>query len=260
MEWHLAEEPTIACLEAWATSSCHRRTMPTSATAKIRFFSVPIRRGHPADQRRLRGRCPSGLCGSHLGVRNETWLSILRGNFSRIVQGEATRRTLRVIDFRDPDNNVLTVTHQFRVKAEKTRIPDVVIHLNGIPVVVIECKSPINYKDKTGEAFEQIKQYEREIPRLFLSNCFNIVTDGTNCLYGSTGSPSEFFAAWRDPWPRQETDFPNELSKGLWSLLEPSRLLDLIAHFIVFEKTEPVPSRRCAATSSSERSTRSSSG
>ena len=49
---------------------------------------------------------------------------------------------------------------------------------------------------------------------------------------------SKFYAEWRDPWPKPETDFPDALSRGLWSLLEPSRLLDLIAHFIVFEKTE----------------------
>ncbi|WP_377848932.1 type I restriction endonuclease subunit R [Bosea sp. UC22_33] len=169
---------------------------------------------------------------------NEVWLSILRGNFSRTVEGKATRQTLRVIDFLDPSRNVFTVTNQFKVKAEKTRIADIVVHVNGIPLVVIECKSPINAKDKTGEAFEQIKQYERDIPRLFLSNCFNIVTDGTNCLYGATGSPSKFYADWRDPWPKPDANFPDDLSKGLWSLLEPSRLLDLIAHFIVFEKTD----------------------
>ena len=51
-------------------------------------------------------------------------------------------------------------------------------------------------------------------------------------------SPSKFYAEWRDPWPRTDAEFTDALSKGLWSLLEPSRLLDLIAHFIVFEKTD----------------------
>jgi len=136
------------------------------------------------------------------------------------------------------------VTNQFRVKAEKTQIADVVVHVNGIPLVVIECKSPISAKDKTGEAFEQIKRYERDASRLFVPNCFNIVTDGTNCLYGATGSGSKFYAEWRDPWPKKEADFPDALTKGLWCLLEPRRLLDLIAHFLVFEQTENGPIKK----------------
>jgi type I restriction enzyme R subunit len=166
---------------------------------------------------------------------NEEWTEILRGDFSRNVDGQSTHKTLRLIDFHNPSNNHFAATHQLYVKAEKSRIPDVVVYLNGIPLVVIEAKSPINYKDKNGEAFEQIKQYERDIPRLFYTNAFNIVTDGTTVLYGATSSPAKFYGYWRDAYPHAG-DFDNELHKGLWSLLEPSRLLDLLAHFIVFER------------------------
>jgi len=169
---------------------------------------------------------------------NEAWLKVLRGDYARKVSGQETRQTLRVIDFLEPTNNQFSVTHQLRVKAENTRKPDVVVYVNGIPLMVIETKSPLNVKDKTGEAFEQIKQYEQDIPRLFFSNVFNIVTDGALVLYGATGSGSEYYAEWRDPWPKLEADFPDTLAKGLWCLLEPSRLLDLIAHYVVFEKTE----------------------
>lgn len=167
---------------------------------------------------------------------NEDWLKIQRGDFSRVVDGQATQKTLRVIDFQNPANNHFAVTHQLYVQAEKSRIPDIVVYVNGIPLVVIEAKSPLSGKDKNGEAFDQIKQYERDIPRLFYTNAFNIVTDGTTVLYGATHSPSKFYGYWRDPHPRAEADFANELEKGLWSLLEPSRLLDLLAHFIVFER------------------------
>jgi type I restriction enzyme R subunit len=239
MEWHLAEQPTLECLKgmgyAFIPPIDHQSLRDGDNQVLFRPHLI-------AAIQRINGISDTNAQAAYAELAsisdNEAWLSILRGSFSRMVQGDATRRTLRVIDFLNPENNLFTVTHQFRVKAEKTRIADVVVHVNGIPLVVIECKSPINAKDKTGEAFEQIKQYEQEIPRLFLSNCFNVVTDGTNCLYGSTGSPSKFWAEWRDPWSRKETDFPDALSKGLWSLLEPARLLDLIAHFIVFEKTE----------------------
>lgn len=239
MEWHLVEGPTIACLDAMGYV-----VVPAAKHAALRDGDnlVLFRPELIAALKRINGISESDATAAYSDLvsvsENEAWLKVLRGNFSRSVQGEATLKTLRVIDFLNPANNVFTVTNQFKVKAEKTRIADVAVHVNGIPIVVIECKSPINAKDKTGEAFEQIKQYERDIPRLFLSNCFSVVTDGTNCLYGATGTPSEFYANWRDPWPRKDGDFSDALSKGLWCLLEPSRLLDLIAHFIVFENTE----------------------
>ncbi|KJS39991.1 MAG: restriction endonuclease subunit R [Rhodospirillaceae bacterium BRH_c57] len=238
MEWLLAEKPTITCLEGMGYVF-----VPPSEHAALRDGDNQVLfRAYLVDAlKRINGIGDADANAVYADLvsvaDNERWLSILRGDFSRPVEGEARHRTIRVLDFLNPANNVFTVTHQFRVKAENTRIPDVVVHVNGIPLVVIECKSPINAKDKSGEAFEQIRQYERDIPRLFLSNCFNIVTDGTNCLYGATGSPSKFFGSWRDPWPRTAAEFADALSLGLWSLLEPSRLLDLIAHFIVFERT-----------------------
>lgn len=238
MEWLLAEQPTLACLEGLGY-----RFVPPSDHARLRDGDNQVLlRPHLVEAiKRINGLTEADAQAAAADLAsisdNEHWLKILRGDFSRVVRGEATHQTIRVVDLLDPANNLFTVTHQFRVKAELTRIPDVVVHLNGIPVVVIECKSPVNAKDKSGEAFEQIKQYERDIPRLFLSNCFNIITDGTNCLYGATGSPAKFFGAWRDPWPRRAEEFPDALSLGLWSLLEPSRLLDLIAHFIVFERS-----------------------
>jgi type I restriction enzyme R subunit len=170
---------------------------------------------------------------------NQEWIDLLRGNYSRTVPGQATKKTIHLIDFLNPANNTFTVTNQLYVEAQHPRIPDVVVYVNGIPLVVIEAKSPVSGKDKTGEAFEQIKQYERDIPRLFYSNLFNIVTDGVSVLYGATGAPSEHWGTWKDPWPKKDEDFGGDaLAKGLYCLLEPSRLLDLLAHFIVFEKRE----------------------
>jgi type I restriction enzyme R subunit len=97
-------------------------------------------------------------------------------------------------------------------------------------------------------AFEQIKQYERDIPRLFAANAFNIVTDGIGTLYGATGATAQFYAPWPDAWPRRRQEFTDDISKDLWCLLEPSRLLDTLAHFR--------RSRRSAAINNSVPSTR----
>lgn len=238
-EWHFAERPTIEHLKAMG----YGFVAPAEHASLRDGENQVLFRPQLIDAlMRINGidRASAEAAYGELATisDNEAWLKVLRGDYARKVTGQETRQTLRVIDFLDPGNNQFSVTHQLRVKAENTRKPDVVIYVNGIPLVVIEAKSPLNVKDKTGEAFEQIRQYEQDIPRLFFSNVFNVVTDGALVLYGATGSGSKYFAEWRDPWPKVEVDFPDTLAKGLWCLLEPSRLLDLIAHYVVFEKTE----------------------
>ncbi|TDW20165.1 type I restriction enzyme R subunit [Rhizobium azibense] len=238
-EWHFAERPTIEHLQAIG----YGFVAPAEHGVLREGENQVLFHRHLIDAlMRINGidRVSAEAAFGELAAigYNETWLKVLRGDYARKVTGQETRQTLRVIDFLNPGNNQFSVTHQLRVKAENTRKPDVIVYVNGIPLVVIEAKSPLNVKDKTGEAFEQIRQYERDIPRLFFSNVFNIVTDGTLVLYGATGSGSKYFAEWRDTWPKTEADFSDSLAKGLWCLLEPSRLLDLIAHYVVFEKTE----------------------
>lgn len=174
---------------------------------------------------------------------NKDWQQKLRGGYSRRLAGENRDSPISLIDFKNPSRNTFHVTNQFRVAAQRPRIPDIVLFVNGIPLVVIEAKSPLKATAKAEEAFEQIKQYERDIPRLFCPNAFNIVTDGMTTLYGATGAPSQFYGPWPDAWPRQRDDFPDDLAKDLWCLCEPSRLLDLLAHFIVFE-TDPETGRK----------------
>jgi len=169
---------------------------------------------------------------------NQRWLEVLRGHYSRKLPGEATHRTLRVIDFDDLAHNDFAVTRQLRVQGAVVRKPDLVVYVNGIPLVVIEAKSPISPSQNTFDAIDQVRSAEKEVPRLFHSNLFNIATNDLTLMYGATGSPSEHWARWRDPWPKAAADFTDETEKGLYALLEPARLLDILAHYIVFETRE----------------------
>ena len=166
---------------------------------------------------------------------NAKWLEVLRGHYSRKITGEETHRTIRVIDFDQPTNNDFACTNQLRVQGEVVRKPDVVIYVNGIPLVVIEAKSPINPSQNTFDAIDQVSSAEREVPRLFHSNLFNVATNDLTFMYGATGAPREHWARWRDPWPRKAEEFTDQTEKGLYALLEPARLLDILAHFVVFE-------------------------
>jgi type I restriction enzyme, R subunit len=86
------------------------------------------------------------------------------------------------------------------VKSEHPRCADLVVYVNGIPLVVIEAKKP--GAGKLHMAYEQIRQYEEQIPRLFYSNAFNVVTDRHETRFGTTGAPWAYWGSWRDPWPR----------------------------------------------------------
>lgn len=171
---------------------------------------------------------------------NQKWVEVLRGDYSRKVPGEETHRTIRLIDFDRIENNDFACTNQLRVQGEVVRKPDVVIYVNGIPLVVIEAKSPINPSQNAFDAIDQVHSAEREVPRLFHSNLFNIATNDITFIYGATGAPSELWSRWRDPWPREAHEFTDETEKGLYALLERSRLLDILAHFIVFETRDGV--------------------
>ncbi len=171
---------------------------------------------------------------------NERWTEVLRGQYSRKVPGEATHRTIRVIDFDDVQNNDFAVTNQLRVQGAVVRKPDVVVYVNGVPLVVIEAKSPTNKGQDIFATIDQVRSAEREVPRLFRSNLFNIATNDVTLRYGATGSPKEYWSQWRDPWPRAASEFADETAKGLYALLEPSRLLDILAHFVVFETRDGV--------------------
>ncbi|ESY62897.1 MULTISPECIES: type I restriction endonuclease subunit R [Mesorhizobium] len=169
---------------------------------------------------------------------NEEWQRKLRGGYSRRLSGENRDSPIKLIDFKQRGRNVFHAVRQFRVAAQRPRIPDIVLLVNGIPLVVIEAKCPLKGTATGDEAHEQIRQYERDIPRLFYPNAFNIITDGMRTEYGATGAKAQFYAPWPDAWPRSLDEFPDTLAKDLWCLCEPSRLLDLLAHFIVFE-TDP---------------------
>ncbi|MDX9724454.1 MAG: HsdR family type I site-specific deoxyribonuclease [Myxococcota bacterium] len=166
---------------------------------------------------------------------NQRWLEVLRGHYSRKLPGEETHRTIRVIDFDQLSNNDFACTNQLRVQGVGVRKPDVLVYVNGIPLVVIEAKSPLNSSQNAFDAIDQILSAERDVPRLFHSNLFNVATNDLTFMYGATGAPREHWSRWRDPWPRKAEDFANETEKGLSALLEPSRLLDILAHFVVFE-------------------------
>lgn len=238
-EYRLAEKPTLDALEALG----YKRLSPEAALAmREEEYRVILRPVFIETLQALNGigvADADAIYGDLSTLSdNEEWQRRLRGAYSRKCEGETQERSIKLIDFKNPSRNQFHVVRQMYVAAHRPRKPDIIVFVNGLPLVVIEAKSPLKASARAEEAFEQIKQYERDVPRLFASNAFNIVTDGVTTRYGATGSAAQFYAQWKDSWPRARDEFVDDLSKDLWCLLEPSRLLDILAHFLVFE-TDP---------------------
>jgi len=167
---------------------------------------------------------------------NEAFLQVIRNGVNLKDPETGKMRDYLVVDFDNLKNNQFVVTNQFYFEGNSENIrPDVMIFLNGLPVVDVEAKSPtaatnVNYSNAVG----QIKRYERNAFKLFWPNCFNIATDGLQTVYGATYAPAQYFLHWRDE--ELEKEHGGELEMTLVALLEQGRLLDVIQNFVLFEK------------------------
>lgn len=158
-------------------------------------------------------------------------------------------QSVLLIDWEDVDKNEFLVTNQFKINSPKGNIkPDLVIFVNGIPLVVIECKSPL-ITNPMAEAIKQVMDYQEKAPKLFLTNQFIITICGQSARYGSITASFEHYKEWKDPYPatinalenliasfNRTTPKPTPQDILLYGLLDRRNFLDIIRNFILFEK------------------------
>ena len=153
--------------------------------------------------------------------------------------GENNRHVpVNLIDFDNLTRNNYVVTNQFRVHHRETKIPDVVLMINGIPVVVGEAKTPIRPSVSWLDGAHEIHSiYENAVPQLFVPNILSFATEGKELFYGAIRCPLEFWAPWRiDAGDDQLSRALGlaEIGKELTDLLSPARLLDIMRNFSLF--------------------------
>jgi len=143
----------------------------------------------------------------------------------------------RIVDFENIENNDFLAVNQFTiVEQNNNRRPDVIIFINGLPVVVIELKNPGDEKATVKGAFNQIQIYKKDIPTLFAYNELIVISDGNEARVGTISANWEWFTRWRtiDGKELAPSTLP-QLEVMLKGIFNRSRLLDLISNFIVFE-------------------------
>jgi type I restriction enzyme R subunit len=152
--------------------------------------------------------------------------------------GETRGDFVRLVDWADPSRNEWLAVNQFSVTGpHHTRRPDIVLFVNGLPLVLIELKNPADLNADVWKAFHQIQTYKAQIPDIFQTNEVLVVSDGSEALLGSLSADSERFMAWRtiegnalDPLGKF-----HELQTLVRGALAPAYLLDYLRYFVLFE-------------------------
>ena len=140
-----------------------------------------------------------------------------------------------MFDFNNIENNEFLAVNQFTIVEDKhERRPDIVLFVNGIPIVLIELKNPQDENADIWSAYRQIQTYLSEIPSIFRFNEICIVSDGIDYRYGTITSPKERYSQWKTIDYERPKDL-TRLETLIRGLLSPSTLLDGIRNFIVYE-------------------------
>lgn len=145
-----------------------------------------------------------------------------------------------LVDFNQADNNEFLVVNQITIREErKERRPDVIIYINGLPLVVIELKNAIDENATIEGAYNQIKTYQQQIPSLFTYNAFSVISDGLEAKAGTISADQSRFMTWKtDNGMTEAKNTQPQLEVLIQGLLNPVTLLDMIRHFMVFESSK----------------------
>lgn len=152
-------------------------------------------------------------------------------------------QTVKLIDFKRPENNEFLVVDQFTISNAQVNIrPDVIIFINGLPLVIVECKSPMLSPDEQiGKGVRQLHRYQNTHEQLFHYNQFMIVTSNDRAKVGTIGAKAQHYGEWKDPYPKTVAELgvsptPQDILTA--GMLTKDSLLDLIRNFIVYEPVE----------------------
>ncbi|NUN09073.1 MAG: type I restriction endonuclease subunit R [Ignavibacteriaceae bacterium] len=151
-----------------------------------------------------------------------------------------------LIDFENPENNDFLAVNQFTVIEDNVsaghgvnKRPDIVLFVNGLPLIVIELKNPADENATVFSAFNQLETYKQAIPSLFTYNGFLIISDGLEAKAGTISSDYSRFMAWKSSDGKIEaSSLTGQLETLIKGMLDKKTILDLMRHFIVFEKSK----------------------
>jgi len=182
---------------------------------------------------------------------NETFHKMLTEGVNVTYQKDGNSRgdLVWLIDFNKPENNDFIAINQYTIIENNiNKRPDVILFINGLPLIVIELKNPTDENATIHSAFKQIQTYKQAIPSLFSYNGFLIISDGLEAKAGTISADYNRFMAWKSSDGKVEaSSLVCQLETLVHGMLNKKTLLDIIRHFIVFEKSKFQTIKKLAA-------------
>lgn len=171
--------------------------------------------------------------------RNLAFHQLITRGFDLKVQldnGEEVYRHIYPVDWATAENNDFLVVNQLKVHGKNDRRPDLIVYVNGLPLVLFELKNPYSEAPTVDEAFNQIQHYVNDIPQIFEFNSIAIISDGVSTLHGMWTSPEEWYGPWKSiDGVRTEPGTTGTMKALIEGLFPKDRLLQYVRDFIAFE-------------------------
>ena len=150
------------------------------------------------------------------------------------VGGEERSSIVYLVDYKNPDNNSFIVANQWTFIENSNKRPDVILFLNGLPVVLVELKSPSREETDASEAYRQLRNYMQEIPSMFIYNAICVMSDQLTSKAGTITSGEDRFMEWKTKDGNYENTQYAQFDTFFEGMFQKERLLDIIKNFICF--------------------------
>ena len=151
-----------------------------------------------------------------------------------LVGSEERAGLVYLVDYKNPDNNSFVIANQWTFIENSNKRPDVLLFLNGLPVVLMEFKSPSREETDASEAYAQIRNYMHEIPSMFIYNCICVMSDHLTSKAGTITSGEDRFMEWKTRDGSYENTQYAQFDTFFEGMFQKERLLDIIKNFICF--------------------------
>lgn len=173
---------------------------------------------------------------AELVQKNELFMDYLQHGIEvrHFVNGEERFGLVYIVDYKNPDNNSFVVANQWTFIENSNKRPDVLLFLNGMPVVLVELKSPSREETDASEGYLQIRNYMQEIPSMFIYNCICVISDHLTSKAGTITSGEDRFMEWKTKDGSYENTQYAQFDTFFEGMFEKERLLDIIKNFICF--------------------------
>lgn len=150
------------------------------------------------------------------------------------VNGEERSSIVYLVDYKNPENNSFIVANQWTFIENSNKRPDIILFLNGLPVVLVELKSPSREETDASEAYRQLRNYMQEIPSMFVYNAICVMSDQLTSKAGTITSEEDRFMEWKTKDGNYENTQYAQFDTFFEGMFQKDRLLDIIKNFICF--------------------------